>query len=361
MSRSREWDLLIVGAGPAGCAAALQARKAGLSVAILERRAAPPHAPGETLHPGIEPVFERLGVRTSVLAAGFHRHTGVGVNWGSRAGFQAYGADEAGPWLGFQADRRMLQAILWGATLDAGAQLVTRARVAEPVVVRNRVRGVLANGQLWRARWIADATGARAWLAATLGVGATFHSPPLAVRFGWHENSPIADAEPCLSTTEDGWHWRAPLGGGRIAWATLAVRDLAERTRRTPGLDMTWRLRGGCAGPGYFLLGDAAAMVDPSSSHGVLRALMSGMLCGEIVGQHKRGHIPARAAAETYKEWVYATYERDIDHLRQLYREHPSRRVGESFCDDQDIVSFEPDLSRQDSARSRRERAQWRR
>ena len=54
------WDLLIIGAGPAGCAAAISARRRGLTVMMLEASAQPRRVPGETLHPGIEPLFARL-------------------------------------------------------------------------------------------------------------------------------------------------------------------------------------------------------------------------------------------------------------------------------------------------------------
>ena len=54
-------------------------------------------APGETLHPGIEPLFARLGLRDAVLAANFHRHHGVWIEWNHPRRFEAYGEDTDGP------------------------------------------------------------------------------------------------------------------------------------------------------------------------------------------------------------------------------------------------------------------------
>src|SRR6185295_6330859 len=54
-NRGMTLDLLILGAGPAGCAAAMQARRAGLDVLLLDSSERPRPTPGETLHPGIEP------------------------------------------------------------------------------------------------------------------------------------------------------------------------------------------------------------------------------------------------------------------------------------------------------------------
>ena len=70
-------DVLVLGAGPAGCAAAISARLAGMSVTLLDKRCASHRIPGETLHPGVESLFNSLGVIDEVLAQGFHRHSGI--------------------------------------------------------------------------------------------------------------------------------------------------------------------------------------------------------------------------------------------------------------------------------------------
>jgi 2-polyprenyl-6-methoxyphenol hydroxylase-like FAD-dependent oxidoreductase len=79
---SYDCDLAIVGAGPAGCAAALCARQTGLRVILIEKKQqCTKRQPGETLHPGIESLFAQLGVREQIEAEGFHRHRGVWVEW----------------------------------------------------------------------------------------------------------------------------------------------------------------------------------------------------------------------------------------------------------------------------------------
>src|SRR5712691_6644922 len=102
---SQACDLLVLGGGPAGTAAAIQASRAGLDVVLLEAGVEPRAMPGETLHPGVEPILETLGVRAAVVAAGFHRHEGVWTEWDGPRCFLAYGADREGIWRGFQVDR----------------------------------------------------------------------------------------------------------------------------------------------------------------------------------------------------------------------------------------------------------------
>lgn len=63
------WDVAIVGGGPAGLAAALEARRAGCSVVLLERHTAPvDKACGEGLMPAGLAALERMGVRSQIPA-----------------------------------------------------------------------------------------------------------------------------------------------------------------------------------------------------------------------------------------------------------------------------------------------------
>jgi len=64
------WDVAIVGGGPAGLAAALEARRVGCSVVVLERQSLPvDKACGEGLMPSGLAALERLGVRERIPAA----------------------------------------------------------------------------------------------------------------------------------------------------------------------------------------------------------------------------------------------------------------------------------------------------
>src|SRR3712207_4284980 len=98
-------DVVIVGAGPAGCAAAIGCAAAGLSVRLIEAALFPRDLPGETLHPGVEALLERLGVASEVRAADFPRHEGIWTHSPTGRVFTPYGAGAEGPWRGFQAWR----------------------------------------------------------------------------------------------------------------------------------------------------------------------------------------------------------------------------------------------------------------
>ena len=75
-------DIVIVGGGPSGAAAAITARSYGFRVVVLEREVGAKMRPGEAAHPGIEPLLLRLGVLDAVSAADFVRYEG---HWVARA------------------------------------------------------------------------------------------------------------------------------------------------------------------------------------------------------------------------------------------------------------------------------------
>jgi len=319
---NRNADVIILGAGPAGCAASIRARQAGLRVVMFDANLLPKTAPGETLHPGVEPLLKQLGVLDHVLQAGFHRHRGVWVKRGHLRQFLPYGEDTQGPWSGFQADRQTLHRILQQAAVDAQTILIRNTRPQAVLMEGNRVTGVVVNGTPFRAAWTIDATGRCAWLARQLNIPMQTRSPPLGARFGWHNEEPADLAgQPSFVFRDDGWDWQAPLGSHRTAWVELRI---GESDGRPPaGVDLTWQLRPECAGPGFFLLGDAAATLDPSSSHGVLRALMSGILCGHLVeGWHRTG-VTEASIIKAYRAWLRAQFEHDEQRLRRHYADSP--------------------------------------
>jgi len=66
-------------------------------------------------------------------------------------------------------------------------------------------------------------------------------------------------------------------------------------------------------GQGYFVVGDAAAVLDPSSSHGVLKALMSGMMAAHLIGRIYAGAEEERARA-AYQSWGSGWFDHDRGH-----------------------------------------------
>ena len=290
---------------------------------MFDANSQPRMSPGETLHPGIEPLLKQLGVLDQVLEAGFRRHRGIWIERGGPRRFVPYGEDADGPWLGFQADRQTLHRILQQAAVDARATLIRDTRPEAVLMAGKRVTGVIVRGNHFRAPWTVDATGRSAWLARKLELPVKVCSPPLGARFGWcDEDSARLEGQPSFVFRDDGWDWRAPLGDNRSAWVELRIGESGGR--HPAGVDLTWQLRPECAGPGFFLLGDAAATLDPSSSHGVLHSLMSGILAGHLVEEWRRSGAGEACVVDAYQAWLCAQFEHQERRLRQHYADSPA-------------------------------------
>jgi flavin-dependent dehydrogenase len=71
------------------------------------------------------------------------------------------------------------------------------------------------------------------------------------------------------------------------------------------------------------LAGDAAFVLDPLSSHGVLHAVMSGMMAAEMIAKNLLGAMPAAVTAAAYRRWSSAWFAADVARLRELYAAMP--------------------------------------
>lgn len=89
------------------------------------------------------------------------------------------------------------------------------------------------------------------------------------------------------------------------------------------GADINWRVVRRPAGPGFFVAGDAAAVLDPASSHGVLRAIMSGMMAAHLIAQVVCYDASESAAAQRYSDWIRRWFDHDVAGLRDLYGRLP--------------------------------------
>lgn len=81
---------------------------------------------------------------------------------------------------------------------------------------------------------------------------------------------------------------------------------------------MTWRAVKRPAGLGYFIIGDAATVLDPASSHGVLKAIMTGMMAAHSISRII-AHASERIITDSYCRWIHDWFEHDVSKLQKLY------------------------------------------
>ena len=117
-----------------------------------------------------------------------------------------------------------------------------------------------------------------------------------------------------------GWHVSKKTAANAFSFRSTQMPECQTRPRRFlgarfRGADVTWRFVPECAGAGYFLCGDAAAVLDPAASSGVARALASGLMAADMIIQVTNGAMDSNAAAATYRQWYANQF---VDQARQL-------------------------------------------
>ncbi|MEM9290466.1 MAG: FAD-dependent monooxygenase [Acidobacteriota bacterium] len=197
--KATPWDVVVVGGGPAGLAAALALRITGASVLVLERRQPPlDKTCGEGLMPDAVASLRALGVNTSEIPA--HSFTGIRYLDGE---LEAAADFPRGVGLGVR--RLELSQALLSAAHGAGVELRFGARVEgllppEPDAAgKSRWPGLLtAEGEI-RASLLVAADGLRSPLRHAAGLASD--SSPLR-RFGMRRHFRIQPWSPRVDV-----HW----------------------------------------------------------------------------------------------------------------------------------------------------------
>jgi geranylgeranyl reductase family protein len=291
-------DVLIVGAGPAGSAAAVAARDRGLSVLLVDRAAFPRDklcGGGLTLR--------ALGIMARVF--GLQPDPALTLTTGHVrlvAGARVLGDLPDAPPLSMVM-RRDLDAQLRAEALRRGAEALTlRVESVDPAAPSITVAG----GRTITARILIGADGATSRVARAL------HGRPSAMGFALEIEGPAipgAAVELDLTAAVAGYGWAFPKTGS----LTLGVGGLATRNPDLKPAMAAYVARHGAgadgckgaflpaghmqAGRGAVLLaGDAAGTADPVTGEGLAWAMESGALAGQAAADALALGRPARAA-----------------------------------------------------------------
>jgi flavin-dependent dehydrogenase len=339
--RSQVTDFLVIGAGVAGCAAAL-ALGEHHTVTLVDRAAAAPTRIGESMPGASTPLLLRLGLMDRFLADGHRAALGKASVWGSnelvrRDGF----VDPQGP--GWCLHRQRFDAMLRDAARDRGARLVAPAALAALTRRRSGEPGWHAQLHTAEDDWAIDAR--FVVLAHGRGTPPMAADPPLVVRpldrlvcrYALAAASTPSTALAGFSLVEavaEGWWYQATLPDGRRLLAYHTDADLPSARQAchpegfaallgaTRALDIaplpatasigrasarSQALDRAC-GADWCAVGDAACAFDPLSSQGLFHALYTGVRGAEAAALALHGDDRALAAYGSRIGQIVAAY-----------------------------------------------------
>ncbi len=319
---TRQYDVLVVGGGPAGLAAAEAAAKTGARVALLERRKEigyPVHTSGGSWISDMK----ALGIPSDL----YHPIRGVTFLSPTRSARFDYPEPVC-----CVLDVRGVYQYVAGRAVAAGAELHPGSPVERPIIEDGKVVGVVAKDHRnrageWRAPVVIDASGFSSTLVTRAGLRKGFQ------RYGYGAEydlmAPNYDQDMLYlimgsQVAPSGYAWAFPRGKGRVRLGVGVIRPdvdadarefLDTFTERLPNLAPDFK----GASPveyhtglfpsegvvesfvrdGLIATGDSAGQGSTLVGEGIRFALYSGAMAGEVAGEaaHRGRHLGGAASA----------------------------------------------------------------
>ena len=334
-SAPEQCDVAVIGGGPGGSTAAALLAQRGYKVIALEKAHHPRFHIGESLLPMNLPLFERLGVHEKVRKLGVYKR-GADFESDEPQGYHTFEFARAlgeSPPHAYQVFRQDFDQMLYRHARECGAD----AREGHEVLnveqlgardTRVEVRTDAGATYQIQARYLIDASGRDAFLAGKRRLRRKNPDHQSAAIFGHFRGARARSGEDAGNISmyrfPHGWMWMIPLPGevmsvGAVCWPDYlkqrkgrTVEFLLETLKQNP--DLWARLKDAqlignevrvtgnysydsstMAGPGWILVGDAFAFLDPVFSTGVYLAMTSAEQAAQLADTALRE--PARERA----------------------------------------------------------------
>lgn len=357
-----QYDVVVVGAGPAGSTVAALVAEYGHHTLLLDRAQFPRFHVGESLIPETYWSLERLGLVEKLKESAFPQKFSVqfvsdGQHYSAPFYFHDHkDCESSQTW---QVVRGDFDQMLLDNAVEKGATAHTAAHVTEVLFDGDQAQGVRVHlgedreEKTIRSRVVVDATGQSAFLASRLGLKQQDDLLRKATVWTYYENAHRGEGrdEGCtiiLQTAgKQSWFWYIPLPDNIVSIGCtgslpymfgekLSAEEVFQRElSRCPALQEKLKAATRCrdhfttkdfsykadraAGNGWVLTGDAFGFIDPVYSSGVYLAMKSGEYAadavhaafessdfsGETLGAWQDDY---NSGVENFRKLVYAFY-----------------------------------------------------
>lgn len=319
-----EFDVAIIGGGPAGSTAACRLARAGRRVVLFERDRFPRFHIGESLLASVNDVLDEIGATDLVRARGFPAKWGATFGTGDGA-IERFADFATSPEVRapqtWQVPRAEFDELLLRHAAACGADVREEHRVLDaafdPAGVTVTFRDRADSAREVRVAAVVDASGRVGLLARKFGL--RVDEPRLAniAVFAHYSGVPRADGRRAgdirvIARPDLGWVWLIPISGELMSVGVVLPRAafdalprmapdelLDHAIRDTPAVATLMRLAQrewpvrvekdfsfgsrAYAGDRWLLVGDAGSFLDPVFSTGVAIALESGVEAGRAL------------------------------------------------------------------------------
>jgi digeranylgeranylglycerophospholipid reductase len=327
MSLSDQYDVIVVGGGPAGCMAAYAAARGGVSVLLLEKDkeiGSPVRCAEAVGKDGIETILEET-INPGWIAATIRKFQFVAPD-----GTIIY---PQVPMTGYVLHRKIFDFDMGVRATLAGAKILTKAYVSGLIQKNGKTEGIQCciDGIEYKikAKIIIAADGVESRVARWAGINTTVPLSDMETCCQMTLTNTNLDADTCIfyfsqEKFPGGYAWAFPKGNG-VANVGLGISGNKSRhdsacsrlslfiQEHFPNSSVLNKTIGGvpCANrlaklskDGMMLVGDAGLQANPVSGGGIATGMTAGKIAGKIAAEAiKNNDVSSRFLTQYEKEW----------------------------------------------------------
>jgi len=344
-----KFDVIVVGAGTAGCLAAKTIAEVDLKVCLVERKRR-----------------EEIGEKVCGDALGEHHLNFLGLEKPQSGelekrieGVRIYSPDQNTvftiadkDFIGYALNRRLFGQWLLNKALGSGATLLDSTQFLEPIIENGFVTGILAKNSIGRtiqlkSKVVVEASGfmgvVRRKLPPEMSIEREVANEDVEACYreirqlkGETENTRYCEIYLNQKITPGGYTWIFPKGGAKVNaglgvcmhgkfpkpksqfYKYILAKPLFEGSlllNSGAWFDPTRRPLDNMVGNGVIIVGDAACLVNPIHGGGIGPSMLSGYYAGQVIAEAlEKGDVTQRALWPYNKKYMGSYGKKQASH-----------------------------------------------